>query len=137
LYSVGCIALMKAFSSFDPTKSQFSTWATRLIRQRIIEEICRVSKDQTVSDTDHVAKAVSPENRQPVHMISSIVEYRDSDSPSESEGKRVVREYYLNGRSLSDLGQELGLSKEGVRKRVNAAIVALRNKNLRTLEDLL
>jgi RNA polymerase sigma factor (sigma-70 family) len=136
LYSVGCIALMKAAASFDPTKSQFSTWAIRLISQRVIDEIYRVSKEQPVADTDHVAKAVSPEARQPVHMVSSIVESRDSDSPSELEGKRVVREYYLNGRSLSDLGRELGMSKEGVRKRVNSAIVALRNKNRRFLEDM-
>lgn len=136
LYSVGCIALMKAASSFDPTKSQFSTWATRLIRQRVIEEICRVSKERSVSDTDYVAKAVCPEPRKPVHMVSSIVESCDSDSPSEFEGKRVVREHYLKGRSLSDLGRELGMSKEGVRKRVGSAIVALRIKNRRLLEDM-
>jgi RNA polymerase sigma factor (sigma-70 family) len=135
LYSIGCVALMEAASSFDPSKSKFCTWATRIIRQRVIDEVRKYRKEMESADEDAVESAACPPASPPVHIVSAIVGADDSDSKSEAAGKEVLKRYYLDGLSMSKLGLELGISKEGVRKRINSALSMARRKNRLLLEN--
>lgn len=136
LYSVGCVALVEAARSFDPSRSKFCTWATRLIRQRVLDEVRKSYRERARSSDAGVDNLVDGSARSLAHMIPQILGSSEGDSKADSAGKAVLRRYYLDEMSLSELGRELGISKEGVRKRLNSAISMVRKKNSLLLENM-
>lgn len=129
LYSVGCLALMEAARTFDPSKAKFCTWATRIINQRIIDEIKRIARvRETCSD---LSLHPDEESEQlPLHLLPDLL---DGDGDDE----RMVVGHYLEGKSLSELGREFGFSKEWVRKKIQSAVSKIRRDNLVLLEAYL
>lgn len=135
LYSVGCLALMEAARTFDPSKAKFCTWATRLIRQRIIDEIKRTRRSREDSSCELASVPEAKKDSVPVHLLPEILE-----SSAECVGKddtRMLLGHYLEGRSLSDLGREFGYSKEWIRRKMQSAMSTIRLKNKNTLENYL
>lgn len=53
----------------------------------------------------------------------------DSDTKSDSDTKRLLREFFVEGRSLSDLGSEMGVTKQTVKNKVDRALAYVRSKN--------
>lgn len=135
LYSVGCLALVEAARDFDPSRSRFSTWATRVVRQRVVDEVRRVAKDRERGSANDAPEAEAPAAGMPVHLVESILALRKSDSRGHAKDKRVLRGYFLEGRTLSEIGRALGMSKEGARKRINSAISRIRTANRELLEN--
>ena len=122
LFSIGCEALMKAATSFDHKKAKFSTWATRIIYQKIIDELRKNKKNIkscSLEESHLIDKKIS---NFPSHVVCSMI--RESDSDSE----KIVNLYYLEQKTLSEIAQQLDVSKEGVRKKIKKAIVSIRNK---------
>jgi len=137
LYSVGCLALVDAARTFDPSKSKFCTWATRLVNQRVLDEIRRARKGMEQSSPESLESMPAADRGDPVHLVHFMVDGSDSDSDSESESKSVLRKYYLEEKSLSEIGREFGITKEGVRKRLKSALSVVRSKNRNLLENAL
>lgn len=129
LYSVGCLALMEAVETFDPSKAKFCTWATRIINQRIIDEIKRNARiRESCSDLSlHPDEESEP---LPVHLLPDLL---DGDGDEEC----MVVGHYLEGKSLSELGREFGFSKEWIRKKIQSAVSKIRRDNLALLEAYL
>lgn len=135
LYSVGCLALVEAARSFDSSKAKFTTWATRLIRQRVVDELRRSGKIKA----DGVSEVACYRNGRRYEVqfatVSSIISDDPADSSEYASFKRLVREYYILGKSLSEIATPIGISKETVRKRIRLAISAIRRKNYQALEN--
>lgn len=139
LYSVACIALMKAAATFDPSVAKFSTWATRIIRQHIINEI-RKRRQDTVPlsslDYDEAERVlVDCHEDFPLHLAGLLVDPDPSDSKAEAENKRMLAMHHLDGQSLSDIGRKVGLSKERVRQRLANAIQSIRLKKREEIKE--
>lgn len=135
LYSVGCLALVEAARTFDPSKAKFCTWATRIIRQRIIDEIKRSRRIQEDSSSEMSALASDQEDGPPVHLLERIM--KNSKGCIGKDDTKMLLGHYLDGRSLSDLGKEFGLSKEWVRKKLQVAVSKIRVKNRELMENYL
>jgi len=139
LYSVACIALMKAAATFDPSVAKFSTWATRIIRQHIINEIRKRRQDTVpLSSLDYdEAERVLVDYREdfPLHLAGLLVDPDPSDSKAEAENKRMLAMHHLDGQSLSDIGRKVGLSKERVRQRLANAIQSIRLKKREEIKE--
>jgi RNA polymerase sigma factor (sigma-70 family) len=134
LYSVGCLALVEAAKTFDPSKSKFCTWATRIIRQRIIDEIKRSRRVQEGYSCELASFAEKrKEERVPVHLLSGIL--ADSSEYICKDDAKMLVGHYMDGRSLSELGREYGYSKEWIRQRMQSAMSKIRVKNKKVLED--
>lgn len=79
----GCIGIIRAIETYDPTKSKFSTYATWWVRQTI---------QRSVSQSDAI--------RLPVHMSESTVKYKrwvrqfhedNNRNPTEKEARDYVK----------------------------------------------
>lgn len=136
LYSVGCLALVEAANTFDSTKSKFCTWATRLIRQSVVDEIRKSARSREKTDDSAPEPAAGSSDDLHLELVMDMVAGKESDSDQERDGKEVLRGYFLEQKSLSELGRELNLSKEGVRKRMNSALSMVRRKNHSVLENV-
>lgn len=135
LYSVGCVALVEAARTFDPSKAKFCTWATRIIRQRIIDEIKRTRRIQEDPTSEMSSLASDDEDGPPVHLLDDIM--KNSKGCIGKDDAKMLLGHYLDGRSLSDLGREFGLSKEWVRKKMQTAVSKIRVKNRELMENYL
>lgn len=129
LYSVGCLALMEAARTFDPSRSKFCTWATRIINQRIIDEIKRSARVREAC-SDLSLHPDEESEQLPLHLLPDLL---DGDVADEC----MVVGHYLEGKSLSELGREFGFSKEWVRKKIQSAVSKIRRDNLALLEAYL
>ena len=128
LYSAGCMALVEARTTYDPSRSKFSTWATRLIRQRVIEELRRKKRDSCSGELQDIADDDS--QKLPVHLVPRILKGHEN-----TDAGRMMVGHYMDGKSLSELGREFGISKESVRQRIGSAVSAIRRKNRSILEN--
>lgn len=125
LYSVGCLALIEAARTFDPSRAKFCTWATRIINQRIIDELKRGARVRE-SCSDLSLHPEEETERLPVHLVPRLLEGSDV-------GERMVVRHYLDGKSLSEIGREFGFSKEWVRKKIQSAVSKIRRDNIHLL----
>lgn len=129
LYSVGCLALMEAAETFNASKSTFCTWATRVINHRILDQIKRNSRIRE-SCSDLSLHPEDDSERLPLHLIPGLLDGGGDD-------ERMVSGHYLDGKSLSELGAEFGLSKEWVRQKIQSAVSRIRRDNIVILEAYL
>lgn len=137
LYSVGCLALVEAARSFDPSRANFSTWATRLIRQRVYREFRRFGIGQSEESEEQACHRSGPEDERRLERVCSLVGDSPADSKDYAAQKRIVRDHYILEKSLSEIGGPIGISKEAVRKRLRVAIAAIKKKNRHFLEEML
>lgn len=133
LYAAGCLALVEAARTFDPSKSRFSTWASRIVLQRVVDEMRRSCDPVDAPLPDEFPSENGGE--MPVHLVEGILALRKSDSREERAGKRLLRGRYLEEKTLAQLGREMGVSKEAARKRVDSAISMIREQSLSLLEN--
>jgi RNA polymerase sigma factor (sigma-70 family) len=144
LYPVACLELIRAATTFDPSKAKFSTWATRMITQRLISETRKRKKDSltvVLSSLDRasqersLADADNEEREFPIHLVPSILE--GDDSESEAENKKILLLHYLDGKSFSEIAKKMGLSREAVRMKAKKAILLIRRKKVELLKEYL
>lgn len=136
LYSVACIAIIEATKTFDPSRSKFSTWATRRMTQAILDQLRKNKKNLSrtvISELDQIeqnkALAVDSCESIPVNLVGSI------GTNNDSVDKKMLLLHYLEEKSLSQIAKEFGFTKEGVRKKIKKAIIEIRNKNKDLLKD--
>jgi RNA polymerase sigma factor (sigma-70 family) len=122
LYSVGCLALMEAARTFDPSRSKFCTWATRIIMQRLVDEFHRNSRSKESCSPDLDSRPEEDRESFPLHLLPEIL-------GDECDERSMVVGHYLEGKSLSDLGREFGYSKEWIRKKIRSAVSKMRRDN--------
>ncbi len=143
LYPVACLELIRAATTFDPSKSKFSTWATRMITQRLISEVRkskRTAGTVVLSSLDQSSRDSSLADNEsddfPIHLLSSILE-DESDSKSEAENKKVLLMHYLGEESFSEIARKMGLSREAVRMKVKKALISIRRKKFDLIREYL
>jgi RNA polymerase sigma factor (sigma-70 family) len=136
LYSAGCLALVEASKTFDPSKSKFSTWAVRVIRQRVIDEIRSFKKMPRSTGADIYDFEVMPSEGPPVEFLSSLSDPEPNESESERKSRLMLLGHCIDGKSLSELGREFGVSKECVRKRILLAADKIRSSKISIWENL-
>ena len=139
LYSAACFGLMRAAATFDPTKSKFSTWATRIMRNQILSILRKKDSAILLSSLEPEELDVSLvddcDNSCPLHLASLFIKERRSDSPKEREDKVILSMRYMQEMSLSEIAKKFGLSKERIRQRIQSSIISIRKKNHDLLKE--
>lgn len=130
LYSVGCLALVEAAKTHDPSKSKFSTWAYRVVRNRVLDEFKKSRRSRESSSCNLSMLADDFRESFPVHMVSDMIGGEERD-----DFTKMLVEHYIEGKSLAEIGREFGISREWVRKKVQFALSRIRSKNLHVLEN--
>ena len=119
-----------ATPSFDPTKSKFCTYAGRAVRQSILDYAV---KKALIPVPPCALKIPHLEgDAKKVRRIGQFVDRWDTPCPEEdpilagdiesclrrldSRSARMIRERYWEGRKMSDIGEEEGVSRERVRQ---------------------
>jgi len=135
IYSVGCLALVEAVKTFDPSRSKFCTWAWQIVRNRMLDEVKKSSRSKEKSSPDLASTPDEREKPMPVHILPEILS--NFGGRENQEDAKMLIGYYLEGRSLSELGREFGFSKEWIRKRMQVTVCRIREKNRHVLEGYL
>lgn len=131
-FPVACIGLIKAISTFDPSRSKFSYWATKIIRNSIICEI-RKSNPLPVGDMDEHPSESFYET--PLDLIPLLTNDCGNETPSELENKRMLVRHYLEGVPMAEIAREVGFTRERIRQKVNKAIESIRKRHMDVLDN--
>lgn len=134
LYSVGCIALLEAAKTFDPSKSKFCTWAWHVVMSRLIDEVKKNGRATPSVSCDFSNVAESRKESVPLEILPDIL-ISAAEDDEDKDATKMLFGHYLDGKSLAELGKEFGYSKEWVRKRVQLAVMRIRLKNRHILEN--
>lgn len=133
LFPVACMCLMKAISTFDPSKSKFSYWATKIIRNGIVKEIRKNAAPVSLSPLEDDPSAQN--FNMPLELIPLLTETSEQDTPTESENRRMLVRHFLDGVSMAEIARELGFTREGVRQKVKRAIECIRKRHRDLLDN--
>jgi RNA polymerase sigma factor (sigma-70 family) len=135
-YSDGCIALINAYRTYDSTKGAFSTWATRMIRQAIINTYRKSKKNnfELHSEIDQVEDFRSLKVSE--KAMSILLQVDENDSDLDKENKKILIDHYINKISWAKIGRRMGLSKERIRQKGQEAIKRIRIKYKLILDEI-
>jgi len=124
IFLEGVYGLLKAIDKYKPQKGSFSTYATIWIKQSIRRFIQKEKAQlkgrgylpvQDEDDEQMTLEDVSPEEPSPsVEMEELERKIQYANIPQRS--KDILRMYFLEGLSLREIGEKIGLSKERVRQ---------------------
>lgn len=135
-FPVACMGLMKAMSTYNRTKSKFSYWATKIIRNSLSKEIkrSRISPKPVGFEVEEIA---SNEDRRDMllDLIPVLTCDSEKDSPSECENMRMLIRHFLDGVSMAEIAREIGFTRENVRQRVKKAIESIRLRHGQVLDN--
>lgn len=133
IFPVACIGLMKAISTFNPDRSKFSFWATKIIKNLILGERRR----ERLKTVPIESEESIPDRREdlPLELVNRLTGQDSSDSPSESEGKRMILRHFVEQVPMAEIAREMGITREGVRQKIRRALDSVRKKNKEILDN--
>ena len=134
-------ALARAASLFDPAKGDFSAYAARAMRNALRDlydrqlrhhqhHIYDLDVPATLSSDPRI-QAVQALHAKPVDQDAAALESRnrlEQAMSTLSPRLRQVAEGIRDGKSYSEIGTSLGISKQAAHKLAHAAITTLREK---------
>lgn len=139
LISEGNLGLMKAIKKFDPNRdNKFITYAVWWVRESIKQFIkentttytvdCSIYEDDEDAPTNFISDETKSEEGHKKEVISKLL------SKLTEREKEIIEKYYgLNGKeekNLEEIGKELGLTKERIRKIKWSALQKMRSEIL-------
>lgn len=139
LISEGNLGLMKAIKKFDPNRdNKFITYAVWWVRESIKQFIkentttytvdCSIYEDDEDAPTNFISDETKSEEDHKKEVISKLL------SKLTEREKEIIEKYYgLNGKeekNLEEIGKELGLTKERIRKIKWSALQKMRSEIL-------
>lgn len=144
-YQDGLLGLVKAVRTFRPELGYaFSTWASRLIRNAIIDEHRkrdRIVIGETLSQISpevlDVCLAKQEEVALPVEMLDEFLTPVPGETDKEALDRRILVRHYLDGETWAKIGREMGVTREAVRKRGERAIDRIRERFADLIMDAL
>jgi RNA polymerase sigma factor (sigma-70 family) len=144
-YQDGLLGLVKAVQTFDSDLGYaFSTWASRLIRNAIIDEHRKRDRivggeplSQVPLEVQDVCLAEQEQPALPVEMLDAFLTPVPGESENESLDRRILVRHYLDGETWAKIGREMGITREAVRKRGDRAIEKIRERFADAIMDVL
>jgi RNA polymerase sigma factor (sigma-70 family) len=126
LIAIGHVAILEAKLTHDPKKIPEKQWVARVVRWRIVAEAALLheqeSREITGTDPDPGSNGL---HDQEVGIFGlRIVRAISTLSPRE----QAIVDGLIRGKSLEELGQQLGISRQRVHQHQKEALVKLRKR---------
>ena len=154
-YADGCIGLIQALDTFEQDRGEFSTHATPLIRNAIIDGMrdrgCRRKcYKETINMTDlpvveQLKNDYEVETQQNGYFHLSKEQSRlmlavcPNDTYQNKKDKRILWLHFFGradrGMSYAEIGRKLGRTREAIRQAVRRGVELLRQRYLAELEE--
>ena len=121
------LKVWKRASTFDASKAAASTWIYTLARNCRVDLLRRRNRLREEVDVDELwdfgTEADAPEAE--LHRTRSEVDVRASLSTLPAEQRQVIAKVYMEGKSHSEVAEELGLPLGTVKSRIRLALSKL------------
>jgi RNA polymerase sigma factor (sigma-70 family) len=127
------IALMKAVDSYEPSKGRFSSYARRIMRNRLIDFHRKESRSL---EADLLEVDPECERQFDFDFLYSLLEDHPDDSDNDRRNKLVLRQHWIDEVTWKELGSRLGVSQEMARQYGEAAIRLIRKRFNLELSDV-
>lgn len=122
----GRVALWQAWSRFDEAKGSFTPFAYRSIRGSMLDELKKENvfeKNITLMEDESLAYIMVPEIADQHEALNRLADALDVLSPAEQE---LVQWLFIEGYTLTECAERIGITVEGVRKRRYRSLAKLK-----------
>lgn len=134
-YADGVMGLLAAVEGFIPEKHfQFSTYAIKSIHQALIQgwrqKNRKKRKGVLCSIDDNNIDLMEENDTIPnvAEILAKFFEPHPEDTESDIRNKYVLKEHFLNERTLRDIGEELQISKQRIKQLCEHGLNLLRQR---------
>ncbi len=124
----GRVALWQAWNRFDATKGNFTSFAYRSIRGAMLDEMKKERLfEERFTQVEDLSLEYLLENQNQFHagMADKIADILDILAPAERE---LVQWLFIEGLTLMECAEKIGISVEGIKKRRQRILGKLRNE---------
>lgn len=135
-YSDAMLGLLSASREYNPEKhkTKFSTFAHDCIRKSIIQgwrnRNCakRTPKNQfSISDSETDIDIVDSRKHKNYHKaIEAICQPHPNDTDKDIRNKKILYDHYINGKTWTEISEEMGVTKTCVQQYGMSAIETLK-----------
>jgi RNA polymerase sigma factor (sigma-70 family) len=123
LESVGRVAILEAFLSFNAQKSQESTWIRRVVHWRLAEAAQRLPEDSTATGRAEVLDGHEIDHNPELgYMRALVLDNLRALTPRQS----TVILAFMQGETFAEIGASLGISSQHAHVEYQTAIAQLR-----------
>lgn len=133
------LALVRAEKSFDPDRGfAFSTYAWTAIEREIdrsFSKKLRISKHE-ISDEHPLSTAIDDsesillmdEKKEHISRITKEILSIRMRKDSRRDGRRMMKQFYLEGKSLAEIAKEYGVSRQRVQQKIQEVFKYIRSR---------
>jgi RNA polymerase sigma factor (sigma-70 family) len=129
-FAEACIALMMAVEKDDtsmPLKA-FASFAWRSMRNTLIDLHRKRSKQPELADLDSSTLEGKVESFNATELVNTVMEGCREDNTKDRRDRQLLREVYLNGRSVADIAKAHDVSRPIIYKRMRAAMENIKER---------
>lgn len=124
LYQIGWMALMNCEKTYDESRGiQFDTYATKAIINAVNRELKRLSDRRAYTMTTDVEEAPREPSDKMMHRLIDVMEHSGKFTPAQ---RRVFWLKFTDNLSFTEIGNQVGASRETVRQGYNLSIERLK-----------
>lgn len=140
LFSIACQELVKCSEKYDLTIGPFDRYAMRAMRNGIIQQIrlrnCKKRVAQFEPLTEQQWQDFPKENKEiefPTGILETILKCHPEESEQDQADKELLKDVYLNLKQITEISEQLGVSRVTIYNRLKRILGKLRKK----FEDVL
>lgn len=110
-------------------------WLRTALSQRFVDHYRRTRREESLDEQEHDVAASGSSRLPEGELVSALAEAtQEALSVQPAEERLVLACYYLDGRTLAEIGQLLSVHEATVSRRLKRATEAVRKRLLRNLE---
>ena len=131
-YSIACEGLLRAINTYDPNIGCFSTYAVRCMRNALLTEKRKPSVSLELVDQKQI-EAMAESQNCTIADVESIVQHLITDREEKDVDqldKEIMLMYYLESKTLKEIGKIFGFGKARAKQRISRAIAKMQRKQL-------
>ena len=132
------MALIDASKTYNSDKGSFSTWATKIIKQKLVDHYRKLKREKKISilgnDSSNLIDDVK--NYVPTDLLSILLKEDKNESKIEKQNRQILIDHFLNKKSWAEIGRKLKITRERARQKGQCAIENIRNKHRSIIDDV-
>lgn len=138
-YADACLGLVLAEDDYDPQRGLISSWFFRKAWKEIVNGHRQSRHDIPLVRLDDMDQDLLEDGRREQPDLTGLLDIflaaHPNDSDNDRRNRQMMVDHYLHGESMTDMAQRYGMTKMGVSLSIRSAILKIRKRYTKVIEE--